>query len=484
MSAAPSASSCPPSRQTSSTSGSPSGGRDNRRASAERLLRACLGASAWLVLLIGCARVSAPAGGSGTGGFNFGVSTGGAGASPGNGSGGDFGTSGTGGKTLMSNTDGGICQEASYTFVPKNPTVYIVVDRSGSMFDCISTSNAEPSCPDPNDTSWTKLKNGVLPVVQTLEKDVRFGFTTICGTNPNPSYKGTCPIMDKVPPALMNYTAISTLYNSLQPGPNSTQPGVKFETPTELILGLVGKELMADTAPGDKYVLFVTDGEPDYCGDGNQLCAPDGVVGQLQTLKAAGITTIVFGIMATSIQTLAPGILQAFANAGAGEPTLAPLRGTNPSINDFYDQCFNTGAPADDAAGGWTRSFMASGKPMMRGQTIGTYATAAGPTKPYQPNITNQADLVNQISAALAGVKSCIFDLNNVNGKALKVNLQLLARARVLIQGTIIPLDDTNGWKMNTESQLELTGAACTQWRQPANTMIDFQFPCEIIVPE
>lgn len=454
-----------------------------------RLARTWLRASLGVLLAAGCAKVSAPAGGPGTlpGGGSGQSSTGGSGTSTGNGSGGNAaGTgSGSGGRTLITSTsDGGICQEASYSFVPKNPTVYVVVDRSGSMFDCISTSNVEPSCPDPNDTSWTKLKMGVLPVVQMLENQVRFGFTTIAGTNPNPSYKGTCPIMEKVAPNLMNYAAISTVYNNLMPGPNSTQPGVKFETPTELVLGLVGKDLMADTTPGEKYILFVTDGEPDYCGDGNQLCAPDGVVGQLQTLKAAGITTIVFGIMATAIQTLAPGVLQAFANAGAGESTLPPLRGTNPSINDFYDQCFNTGAPADDAAGGWTRSFMAAGKPMMRGQTIGTYAATAGPTKPYQPDITNQAALVNQISSVLAGVKSCTFDLNNVNGKALKVNLQLLGKAHVLIQQMDVPLDDTNGWKMTTESQLELVGTACDQWRQPTSTTIDFQFPCEIIVPE
>jgi hypothetical protein len=26
---------------------------------------------------------------------------------------------------------------------------------------------------------------------------------------------------------------------------------------------------MATTTPGDKYILFITDGEPDYCDDSN-----------------------------------------------------------------------------------------------------------------------------------------------------------------------------------------------------------------------
>jgi hypothetical protein len=448
---------------------------------------AALTALALLGVTLGCAKVTAPASGGGTGGFTLpGGGTGaGDGTSSGSGGGG-IALPGSGGRTMLmsSGSDGGICQQAQYTFVPTNPTVYLLVDRSGSMFDCISTTNIEASCPDINDTTWTKLKNGVLPVVMQLDSQVRFGFSTIAGTNPNPSYGGTCPILDDVPPALNNYTNIAAKYNGLPPGPNSTQPGVKFETPTELLLGLVGKTLMADTTPGGKYILFVTDGEPDYCGDGNQLCAPDGVVGKLQTLKAAGITTIVFGVMATAIQTLAPGVLQAFTNAGAGEPTMAPLRGTNPSIDDFYDQCFNTGAPADDAAGGWTRSFMATGKPMMRGQTIGTYSATAGPTMPYMPDVTNQDKLVQQLSTALAGVKSCTFDLNNVDGKALKVNLQLLNKAQVLIQSMPIPLDNTNGWMMASESELDLVGTACDQWRLPSSMTIDFKFPCDVIVPQ
>jgi hypothetical protein len=48
--------------------------------------------------------------------------------------------------------------------------------------------------------------------------------------------------------------------------------------------------------------------------------------------------------------------------------------------------------------------------------------------------------------------------------------------------GTEIPLDDTNGWHMTSDTQLELSGTACDTWRNPMNTTIDFQFPCQIIV--
>ena len=106
------------------------------------------------------------------------------------------------------------------------------------------------------------------------------------------------------------------------------------------------------------------------------------------------------------------------------------------------------------------------------------------PTKPYTPDVTDLPALVQQISTALAGVKSCTFNLNNLDGKALKVNLQLLGKAHVLVQGREIPLDNTNGWMMATESELDLVGTACDQWRQPSSTTIDFQFPCDVIVPQ
>jgi len=449
---------------------------------------AVMAAGAGLLLPAGCAKVSTP-GGSGAGNAP-GSSTGGIRGLGGTGvTGSGTGTGGTSLRGLdagyVTSSDGpsNTCQEGMYTYVPQIPTVYLMVDRSGSMFDCISTANVEPSCPTPADTPWNKLKDGVLMVVQALQKDVRFGFASFTGSNPR--LGGMCPMLDKVPPKIDNYDTIATLYNSLPFQPNTTQGGMKFETPASQSLGLVGADLIADQAPGSKYILYVTDGEPDYCGDGNSLCPPDGVVGSLQTLKAQGITTIVFGIQSKIATDLPMGVLEAFANAGAGEPTVAPLRGTNPNINDLYDQCFNMSAAMtmpDDAAGGWTKQFLATGKPMMRGQTIGEYAATAGPTLPYKPDVADQATLVAQLSQALSGVKACTFDLNNVNGKVLTVDMTMLDVVDVKVMSVSVPLDPMNGWRLNSPSELELVGTACTNWRSPQNTQIDIKIPCKAII--
>ena len=442
-----------------------------------------LSAAGALVLLMaaGCtAGVHSGLGGGGAGGSSSGAAGSGAGAT-GTGHAGTTGT-GTGGQagTSTSSGGGGQCMMVDYTFVPKTPTAYLLVDRSGSMFHCLTGNTGDAVCSDQTNTSWSNLKTAIESVITQpqLDSQVRFGFTTIYGSNP--SGGGMCPslqgmLTDNVAPALNNAGNIKTKYDGLAFPPNSTQVGVKFESPASESIGNVATALAADTTVGDKYIIFLTDGQPDYCDDSNALCAPDSVIYQLQKAKTAGITTIVFGVQ-TTLFDLAPGTLQAFANAGAGEPTIAPVR-TGGSTFDFYDQC--------NGIAGWAADLTASGKPNARGTTLGTYSTTMGPTMPYMPSASNQTQLVSQLMSALSGVKSCTFDLTNLQGKTIKVVPTKLDKASVVIQGTTVPLDtnDTNGWDvLPGDTQLELFGPACDMWRDPSVTDIQFNFPCESII--
>lgn len=365
--------------------------------------------------------------------------------------------------------DAGACQQAEVKFEPKIPTVYMLVDRSGSMFDCLSTTDTqEASCTTPNDTAWVKLKSAALNVIEGLQNDVRFGFAAFTGTNEERG--GKCPMIDQVEPALNNLGAIKTLYDSLPFQPNTTESGKKFETPAREALDMIGAKLRADTTPGDKYVLFVTDGEPDYCDDQNALCAPDSVVAGLQNLYAQGITTLVMGLQA-STGALPPGILQAFTNAGRGEPTVAPLRKATDTTFDFYDQCLGVA--------GWKADLTASGKTAERGVTLGTYSATAGPSKPSAPSSSDQDLIVKELRRALQTVKTCDFDLQ---GK-IKVNVAKAGDGKVLIDGSAVTYDASkvNGWHMETETQLSLDGPACEKWRSTGQK-INFDFPCDIIV--
>ncbi|HWO13178.1 MAG TPA: hypothetical protein VNN80_26940, partial [Polyangiaceae bacterium] len=259
--------------------------------------------------------------------------------------------------------------------------------------------------------------------------------------------------------------------------------------PTVLALSEVAAQLRADSSVGDKYILFVTDGEPDYCDDGNAICPPDSVVGLLQRLSSSvdatgapqtPIQTLVFGV-ASPTATIREDVLQAFANAGAALPVLPPSQNANqaPDPNSIYDQC--NGVP------GWAADFATTGKPAARGQSIGDYvldATLAGAAPVYRPDPTNQAALTDQLRTALAGVKSCTFDLGADNVKVDLSRPDLVESGRVVVNGTAVPFDPANGWSMASETIVTLAGAACDTWRDPTvATSISFDFPCDIFIP-
>jgi len=345
------------------------------------------------------------------------------------------------------------------------------------MFDCQSTTTVENSCPTPSDTSWVKLRDAALPVIMGLQSTVRFGFAALTGTDP--AHGGTCPMIDQIDPALNNYDAIAQVYNSLPFQPDTNQGGKKFESPTRQPLDMLGAKLLADPTPGSKFIVFVTDGQPDYCDDSNVLCAPDSVIGGLQALYTKGITTIIIGLQ-SKLNNLPAGTLQAYANAGAGEPAVMPLP-QGGDMNTIWDQCQNI-AP-------WLADLTTTGKTQVRGATVGTYATAAGPTKPYTPDAADQAMLTAQLMQALSGVKSCSFDLGNINGQTIKVDLNQLAGAHVCLNKTCpganeVAQDATNGWSMSSATELTLNGTACTNWRKPSTNDISFDFPCKSIIFE
>ena len=346
------------------------------------------------------------------------------------------------------------CTHIEVNFVPKIPTVFVLVDRSDSMFVPNSTTQV---------ASWAPLKAGVLNVITQLQGQIRFGFGAFSGQQ-----GGTCPIFDSIAPALDNAQAITNVYQPLV-----KLTGVKGETPVTQVLPLVQALLTKDANDGGKYILFVTDGEPDFCDDGDAQCPVDALVGRVQGLAAAGIHTIVFGLKSEQ-SAISDVALQAVANAGADQPVATPFAGNQPQ-NVCTSCASRAGWMAEWAALGSAASCATPGK-----QVLGNYAPTGGAAIVYHPDPTDQAALTKQISSAISGVKSCIFDL----GGQVSVNLALLDQASVAVGGHPVPLSKDNGWRMNSDTQLELVGDACVSWHKPENTKIDFTFPCDIIVPK
>ncbi len=411
-----------------------------------------------LSLGLGCAKVAASAEGSG------GHSGGGTGNSSGTG---NHGAGGSGVIPDSGTNNDGACQMAMYNFAPKIPNVLVLVDGSGSMFQM---SASLPS------GAWGALRTAVLPVIQGLQltpdnmPQIDFGLGVFTGVAP-----AMCPIFQTVPIAPSNYAAISAQYPA---GPLST---MKLETPVTQVLPKVPALFASAPGNGGNYILFLTDGEPDFCDDGNTVCPVDAVVAELKQLSAMGITTYVIGLTSNFNTSTCPGVLQAYANAGVNQPIANPC-----GTHNIYNECFGNGmSPWATLAAQMNRT---------TGQALVDYVPTGGTAQVFTPDVTDQQALTNTLAGLFSGVKSCTFDLNSIDPAKppIRVNVNALGGARVLVETTVVPLDNNNGWRVNCvpagdpsckPTQIELTGTACTNWRLPANKNITFDFPCDVIVP-
>ncbi|MDP9034433.1 MAG: VWA domain-containing protein [Myxococcota bacterium] len=383
------------------------------------------------------------------------------------------GDDGAGGSLIGSDgggAGGDACQHLAVPFLPKIPLVYVLVDRSGSIFAQTSTADGGTM------NEWDPLRTATLSVIQSLQAQVAFGFSAYTGINPNTT-PGMCPILTPPPSAssiaLNNYQPIATAYNAL------TQPMFKAETPAQKSLEAVGQVLTQAGAqaalgagqPGGKYILFVTDGETDFCDDGNAVCPADAVIAEIQKLYTQQIQTLILAI-SSNLSNISVPVLQAFANAGTGLPALAPpsgAQGAPLSPTDVYNQC--------NSVVGWKQLFTAAG--LQPNQALGTYAAPGGAlvnATVFSPGGANVSDLTSKLAAALKTVKSCSFDLQG----QIKVDIARASSGRVAVDGAGVPYDAANGWTMSSATQLDLVGQSCRQWRATGMN-ITFDFPCDVI---
>ncbi len=369
-----------------------------------------------------------PGGGDG-GSLGSGASgNGSGGVDLGNGSGGD-GSTAPNGKTY--------CQDAAVDFVPQVATVYVLVDQSGSIYD---------------QQQWVPLRDAVLPVIQQLQADVRFGFGSYTGTQQN------CPGLDDLGTiALNNYDAIAAKYNGL---PTSPQPNQ--ETPTIKALGQVIDILKADTgAPGPRAILLVTaDDDNDFCDNANRDCGNDALIATLQMAAADGIKTFIFGLDNSGIQDKV--WFDYWAQAGQGElPNWPKAQNITQYNGDIYDAC-NGVTP-------WKEIWTAQGRSGFN--PAGSYSTEGGTAKAFLNADTNA--VATEIGSKVESLKSCIFDLGD------NVEVKEGAMGDIFVDEVEIPDDQ---WKMNSPTVLELLGQACDDWKKPEVTKFFAGFACDALI--
>jgi hypothetical protein len=321
--------------------------------------------------------------------------------------------------------DGG-CNRLDVGFEKIHPTVVLLIDRSGSMFD-----QAYGASPD----RWAPLKTALMDAtsgpVRTLESDVRWGYTSYTGDGARPA---ECPILRTVGVAFNNYQAILTAYDA-----DSTQPPFKAETPTGVSVRAAAQELARVTEPGPKFIILATDGEPDTCATPDPQCGQDESIRAVEDAFAQQIQTFVVGIGSE----VGAKHLRDLANAGVGQPVEAPN-------SDFVNNCINPGRATRSAS-------YASGP--------------AGSAAYYHP--TDPQALENDLRSIIVSVRTCTFELN------ARVDLSHASAGAVALDGTNLGYGDSNGWRMIDETHLEVTGAAC-QSILGNSKVLSVGFPCNV----
>jgi len=380
--------------------------------------------------------------------------------------------SGGGGSTItidgMTSTGGTTgeteyCSEAEVEFVPQIPTVLVLVDRSSSMFE-------------PGTQFWDTLKAAVLPVIEGLQSDVRFAFASYTGT------ASTCTGLSAPTPfAVDNYATIAAAYDALgDPAMEGNGPG---ETPTPMAIEQATDLLLADDSPGDRYILLVTDGNPDFCNNPDARCGADALIASLQLSAAQGVRTLVFGIDNPNLE---PAWFDYYAQAGVGEMPDWP-DGVQGETEGQYSGDLEGACKQSDE---WSRYRTLNGNdplpapdcphdymdvaPFSCWLPAGNYSVEGGAATAFLS--TDTAALADQISTTVSGLKSCIFDLGD-SGVSVKEGEE--DTGEIFVQDELIPQDQ---WRMNSATVLELLGDACTRWQSPEVTKFFAGFPCEALI--
>jgi hypothetical protein len=285
----------------------------------------------------------------------------------------------------------------------RTPSVLILLDHSSSMFEF---------------GYWEPVKQRVLEVVTRFEREVRFGLTTYTGER-----NGMCPAVTvSAELAPNNADALGRAYADL------VEPPFKGETPTAAALLQVANLLADDTRPGDKFIVLVTDGDPDFCDDGRTACAQDAVVAAVQSAYARGITTLAFRVG----DQVAADHLVDVANAGSGQPVA--------TRSAAGEDCPGFGASYAEASGG------------------ARFHDVLGPQ--------------SALPTVIASLRSCVFDLQDQAGID-----DALDGVAVELDGAEIASEEPDGFRTNSPTELELLGASCERWRTP-EVRLSFTRPC------
>jgi hypothetical protein len=373
-----------------------------------------------------------------------------------------------------SNNNGGtgnVCDELTVSSRPVTPTVMMLVDNSSSMYP--------PDSVGLWDGLYQALMNPTTGAVKPLESKIRFGFASFRGKDgvAVPETDNSCAEIETVgtvtqatvAPALDNHAAIDAVYTAI--GTQGRNPdNAQWETPTGHAINRIAATLANFEAdpPGPKFILLVTDGNPNTCLVGDPQCGSDVSIKAVQDAYAAGIGTIALGVGAivnsnagcepTDAYRCGALHLQDIANAGTGQPVEPP------PMNYWYQNCATAQSGTHP------------------GTPLSTYAApGGGGMSPYY-EASDPGLIRAQLQALLAGVISCTLDMDAiVTGDYMRGTVTIKPESGG--ERPVTPNDQADGWVLEPNKfQVTLTGQACADYKA-GNADVHISFPCGVAEP-
>jgi hypothetical protein len=404
----------------------------------------------------GMAGVAMSAGAGGGGGVS---GSGALGGSSAGGIGGNPATGGAAGMTSlggMGATDPGICQELNVVSTPQIPTVELLVDTSSSMWETMP-----PAWP----LLYGALMDPKTGVVEPLQSKIRFGFASYKGFKASSETDPACATMTTVDPALDNHDAIDAVYQMVGASYDPVSKP-KWETPTDYAINYAAKILTdyMPNPPGKKYILLVTDGNPNTCQVTDPQCGQDLAIKATQDAFAAGIGLFVLGV-GDIVQQPMNGCptsarcgllhLQDLANAGVG----AGVHPT-PGCDDWH-------------ASGCTFTHEQCNQNQMLQATYTPDAPDVGMPFAVDTSTTNAtAELVAALTALLNNAVPCTLDMDAMVTGDPSLGV-------VELGGQPLTFGDPNGWILESNgTSVTLQGTACTTFKA-SGTDLSIEFPCD-----
>jgi hypothetical protein len=177
------------------------------------------------------------------------------------------------------------------SLAPK-PVVYLLADASQSMFETGSGW-------------WALLGDGVIAALETRDDALKLGFGTSRGTTAD-----CVGLHDLVSPGEQHAASVRAAYESI------TAPTGLVDSPLPQAIQ-EATALLAPLALHTSVTLLIfSDGEGDFCDNGNPDCAFDATVSALQAAAAKGVFAT---LIAPGSQVFTGAELDVLAQAGVGE---------------------------------------------------------------------------------------------------------------------------------------------------------------------